>query len=59
MLRQDFTEAAVLGVFQAFMPSMTTMGVSEVVFAPTPAECHTLNLVFCTGIDVGDLGNFL
>ena len=50
------TKAALVVVSQDFMTSMMTMGLSQVVSAPTHTVEHTLDLVFCTRVDVGDMG---
>ena len=48
-------EALLSGVTQDVMSSMTTMGLSQIVSAPTHAARQTLDLIVCTGADVDDL----
>ena len=47
-------KAAFSGVAQDFMSSLTTLGLSQIVSAPAHGAEHTLDLVFCTGVDVTD-----
>ncbi|KAF7250183.1 putative RNA-directed DNA polymerase from transposon BS [Varanus komodoensis] len=48
-------ESGLTGAAQDFMASMTAMGLSQHVSAPTHEHGHTLNLVFSTGQEEGDL----
>ena len=41
-------EAALSGVAQDFMATMTTMGLSQFVVGPTHGKAHTLDLIFST-----------
>ena len=59
LVLEDFSthaEAALSGVARDFMFFMTTMGLSKMASGPTHAAGHTLDLVSCTGVDSGDLG---
>ena len=48
-------KAALSGLAQDLMSSMTTMGLSQMVSAPMHTAGHILDMVLCTGVDVGDL----
>ncbi|KAF7238196.1 WD repeat-containing protein on Y chromosome [Varanus komodoensis] len=48
-------ETGLTGAVQDFMASMTAMGLSQHVIGPTHERGHTLDLVFSTGQEEGDL----
>ena len=48
-------KAALTGVAQDFMATMTTMGLPQYVIGPTYEKGHTLDLVFSMGLEDGDV----
>ncbi|KAF7242125.1 Transcription factor COE3 [Varanus komodoensis] len=58
LVLRDFnlhTETVLTGTAQDFMASMAAMGLSQHVIGPTHKRGHTLDLVFSTGQEEGDL----